>query len=211
MRSLMILLLLLSSLWNSTLRTKRTSLFQRLFKSSSKLIRDLIKLQSVPAVAKFYLSGTSTNMSSHVEGKSMGKGLIAISVEKLPRPLMDWSSIWSVLIRSTPENSVWSYLKLFTQETRKCSSYFFGFFIQFVECFGQVTMILKYLSGSLELQNAMQKYLINISINIQFQFLFCNVVSSIAVYELLHRQTTQIGWRWCKLWMWMNWMNVMES
>ena len=73
------------------------------------------------------------------------------------------------------------------------SSYFFGFFIQFVECFGQVTMILKYLSGSLELQNAMQKYLINISINIQFQFLFCNVVSSIAVYELLHRQTTQIG------------------
>ena len=37
------------------------------------------------------------------------------------------------------------------------SSYFFGFFIQFVECFGQVTMILKYLIGSLELQNAMQK------------------------------------------------------
>ena len=66
------------------------------------------------------------------------------------------------------------------------SPYFFGVFIHFVECFGQVT--LKYLSGSLELQNAMQKYLINISINIQFQFLFCNVVSSIAVYELLHRQ-----------------------
>ena len=37
------------------------------------------------------------------------------------------------------------------------SSYFFGFFIHFVECFGQVTMILKYLIGSLELQNAMQK------------------------------------------------------
>ena len=58
--------------------------------------------------------------------------------------------------------------------------------IHFVECFGQVT--LKYLSGSLELKNAMQKHLINISFNIQFQFLFCNVVSSIAVYELLHRQ-----------------------
>ena len=40
------------------------------------------------------------------------------------------------------------------------SPYFFGVFIHFVECFGQVT--LKYLSGSLELQNAMQKYLINI-------------------------------------------------
>ena len=35
------------------------------------------------------------------------------------------------------------------------SPYFFGVFIHFVECFGQVT--LKYLSGSLELQNAMQK------------------------------------------------------
>ena len=40
------------------------------------------------------------------------------------------------------------------------SPYFFGVFIHFVECFGQVT--LKYLSGSLELKNAMQKYLINI-------------------------------------------------
>ena len=66
--------------------------FQRLLGSSFKIIRDLIKLQSVPAVAKFYLSGTGTNMSSHVEGKSMGKGSIAISVEKLPRPLMEWSS-----------------------------------------------------------------------------------------------------------------------
>ena len=40
------------------------------------------------------------------------------------------------------------------------SPYFFGVFIHFVECFGQVT--LKYLSGSLELKNAMQKYLIHI-------------------------------------------------
>ena len=115
MRSLMILLLLLSSLWNSTLRTKRTSLFQRLFKSSSKIIRDLIKLQSVPAVAKFYLSGTCTNMSSHVECKSMGKGSIAISVEKLPRPLMEWSSTWSELICCMPENSVGSSILVFTQ------------------------------------------------------------------------------------------------
>ena len=43
------------------------------------------------------------------------------------------------------------------------SPYFFGVFIYFVECFGQVT--LKYLSGSLELKNAMQKYLINILFN----------------------------------------------
>ena len=109
------MLLLLSSLWNSTLRTKRTSLFQRLFKSSSKIIRDLIKLQSVPAVAKFYLSGTCTNMSSHVECKSMGKGSIAISVEKLPRPLMEWSSTWSELICCMPENSVGSSLLVLTQ------------------------------------------------------------------------------------------------
>ena len=66
--------------------------FQRLLGSSFKIIRDLIKLQSVPAVAKFYLSGTGTNMSSHVKGKSLGKGSIVISVEKLPRPLMEWSS-----------------------------------------------------------------------------------------------------------------------
>ena len=82
--------------------------FERLLKSSSKIIRDLIKLQSVPAVAKFYLSGTGTNMSSHVEGKSMGKGSIATSVEKEPRPLMEWNSTGSVLIRSMPENSVGS-------------------------------------------------------------------------------------------------------
>ena len=67
--------------------------FRRLLGSSYKIISDLIKLQSVPAVAKFYPSGTSTNMSSYVEGKSRGKGSIVISVEKLPRPLMDWSSI----------------------------------------------------------------------------------------------------------------------
>ena len=89
--------------------------FQRLLKSSSKIIRDLIKLQSVPAVAKFYLSGTGTNMSSHVEGKSMGKGSIAISVEKLPRPLMEWSSTWSELICCTPENLVGSSLLVLTQ------------------------------------------------------------------------------------------------
>ena len=117
----MILLLLLSSLWNSTLRTKRTSLFQRLFKSSSKIIRDLIKLQSVPAVAKFYLSGTCTNMSSHVECKSMGKGSIAISVEKLPRPLVKGSSTWSELIRCTPENSVGSSLLVLTQNVWWCT------------------------------------------------------------------------------------------
>ena len=67
--------------------------FQRLLGSSFKIIRDLIKLQSVPAEAKFYHSGTSTIMSSYIEGKSMSKGSIVISVEKLPRPLMDWSSI----------------------------------------------------------------------------------------------------------------------
>ena len=65
------------------------------FKGYSKAVAkssEISKLQSVPAVAKFYLSGTGTNMSSHVEGKSMGKGSIAISVEKLPRPQMEWSS-----------------------------------------------------------------------------------------------------------------------
>ena len=55
--------------YEADLRTKRTSVFQSLLKSSSKIIRDLIKLQSVPAVAKFYLSGTCTNMSNQVHGK----------------------------------------------------------------------------------------------------------------------------------------------
>ena len=106
---------LVAFLWNSTLRTKRTSLFQRLFKSSSKIIRDLIKLQSVPAVAKFYHSGTSTIMSSYIKGKSMGKGSIVISVKKLPRPLMEWRSTWSELICCTPENLVGSSLLVLTQ------------------------------------------------------------------------------------------------
>ena len=61
--------------------------FQRLLGSNFKIIRDLIKLQSVPAVAKFYHSGTSTNMSSYVESMSMGKGSIVIRV--------DWSSTGS--------------------------------------------------------------------------------------------------------------------
>ena len=115
MRSLMILLLLLNNLWKRLVLFVLSVEFQRLLKSSSKIIRDLIKLQSVPAVVKFYLSGTGTNMSSHVKGKSMGKGSIAISVEKLPRPLVKGSSTWSELIHCTPENSVGSSLLVLTQ------------------------------------------------------------------------------------------------
>ena len=120
MRSLMILLLLLNNLWKRLVLFVLSVEFQRLLKSSSKIIRDLIKLQSVPAVVKFYLSGTGTNMSSHVKGKSMGKGSIAISVEKLPRPLMEWSSTWSELICCTPENSVGSSLLVLTQNVWWC-------------------------------------------------------------------------------------------
>ena len=114
------LLQLLNNLWKRLVLFVLSVEFQRLLKSSSKIIRDLIKLQSVPAVVKFYLSGTGTNMSSHVKGKSMGKGSIAISVEKLPRPLMEWSSTWSELICCMPENSVGSSLLVLTQNFWWC-------------------------------------------------------------------------------------------
>ena len=53
-------------------------------------MQDLTKLLYVLIVAKFYLSGTITDMSSHVKGrKSQGKGSSVISAKNLPKPLVD--------------------------------------------------------------------------------------------------------------------------
>ena len=76
----MMMMMMIMSLVSTVLSVE----FRRLLRSSCKITRDLTKLQSVLAAAKFYLSGTSTNISRFVEVKSMGHFSV-ISVVKPSR------------------------------------------------------------------------------------------------------------------------------